>query len=40
LKLALVLVIGRGVFRRIAGFGLAGLAAASLAALLGLRPGS
>jgi uncharacterized membrane protein (DUF4010 family) len=40
LKLALVLVIGRGTFRRIAGFGLAGLGVASLAALLGLRPGS
>ena len=39
LKLALVLVAGRGIFRRIAGFGLAGLAVASLAALLGLRPG-
>jgi uncharacterized membrane protein (DUF4010 family) len=39
LKLTLVLVVGRGIFRRIAGFGLAGLAAASLAALLGLRPG-
>ena len=38
LKLALVLVIGRGTFRRIAGFGLTGLAVASLAALLGLRP--
>jgi hypothetical protein len=40
LKLALVLVIGRATFRRIAGFGLAGLGVASLAALLGLRPGS
>jgi uncharacterized membrane protein (DUF4010 family) len=40
LKLALVLVIGRGAFRRIGGFGLAALAVASLAALFGLRPGS
>ena len=40
LKLALVLVVGRGTFRRIVGFGLAGLAVSSLAALLGLRPGS
>ena len=39
LKLVLVLVVGRGTFRRVAGFGLAGLAVASLAALLGLRPG-
>ena len=40
LKLALVLVIGRGSFRRTAGLGLGGLTVASLAALLGLRPGS
>jgi uncharacterized membrane protein (DUF4010 family) len=40
LKLALVLAIGRGHFRRTAGLGLGGLTAASLAALLGLRPGS
>ena len=39
LKLALVLVVGRGTFRRIAGLGLACLAVASGAALLGLRPG-
>jgi uncharacterized membrane protein (DUF4010 family) len=39
LKLVLALVVGRGTFRRVAGFGLAGLAVASLAALLGLRPG-
>jgi uncharacterized membrane protein (DUF4010 family) len=38
LKLALVLVIGGGAFRRTAGVGLAALAVASLAALLGLRP--
>jgi uncharacterized membrane protein (DUF4010 family) len=39
LKLALVLVVGRGAFRRIAGLGLAGLAVASGVALLGFRPG-
>ena len=37
-RLALVLVIGRGAFRRTAGAGPAALAVASLAALLGLRP--
>jgi uncharacterized membrane protein (DUF4010 family) len=40
LKLTLVLAIGRGSFRRTAGLGLGGLTVASLAALLGLRPGS
>ena len=40
LKLTLVLTIGRGSFRRAAGLGLGGLTVASLAALLGLRPGS
>jgi uncharacterized membrane protein (DUF4010 family) len=40
LKLALALAIGRGAFRWIAGLGLSGLAAGSLVALLGLRPGS
>jgi uncharacterized membrane protein (DUF4010 family) len=40
LKLVLVLVIGRGDFRRVAGLGLAVLAVGSLAALLGLRLGS
>jgi uncharacterized membrane protein (DUF4010 family) len=39
LKLVLVFSIGRGAFRRTAGLGLSGLAAGSLAALLGLRPG-
>jgi uncharacterized membrane protein (DUF4010 family) len=39
LKLALVLAIGRGAFRRIAGLGLSGLAIGSVVALLGLRPG-
>jgi hypothetical protein len=39
LKLALVLAIGRGAFRRIAGLGLSGLAVGSIVALLGLRPG-
>jgi uncharacterized membrane protein (DUF4010 family) len=38
LKLTLVLVVGRGAFRRTAGLGLGGLTVASLAALLGLRP--
>jgi uncharacterized membrane protein (DUF4010 family) len=38
LKLAPVLVIGRGAFRRIARAGLTALAVVSLAALLGLGP--
>jgi hypothetical protein len=37
LKLTLVLVIGRAGFRRTAGLGLAVLALASLAALIGIR---
>lgn len=40
LKLVLVLVIGRGSFRRTAGLGLTGLTVASIGALVGLRPGS
>jgi uncharacterized membrane protein (DUF4010 family) len=39
LKLAIALVVGRGTFRVTAAFGLTALAVASLAALLGLRPG-